>query len=240
MSTPDPRDRDALVAAILRATADLAAARVAYAQGVAERHGLAATDVEVLRPLGTEGAMPVGRVGELTALTTGATTRLIDRLEQAGFVRRLPDPADRRRVIVEAAADRATAVQRRLTPSTRRANRSRLARSTTRRSRRFATLPDRVRSARSAATPRRAIAVARATGRRASVGAPDRVGHGRRLVFVTGGPVTIAGARGPRRGALPGPVQGRCPVRPRARRVSRSASRASPGSTGGPVSPTSG
>ena len=48
MSTPAPPDRDALVAAILRATADLAAARVAYAQGVAERHGLAATDVEVL------------------------------------------------------------------------------------------------------------------------------------------------------------------------------------------------
>ncbi len=116
MSTPNSRDRDALVAAILRATADLAAARVAYAQGVAERHGLAATDVEVLRLLASEGAMPVGRVGELTALTTGATTRLIDRLEQAGFVRRLPDPADRRRVIVEAAADRATAVQQAFDP----------------------------------------------------------------------------------------------------------------------------
>ena len=116
MSTPDSRDRDELVAAILRATADLAAARVAYAQGVAERHGLAATDVEVLRLLASEGAMPVGRVGELTALTTGATTRLIDRLEQAGFVRRVPDPADRRRVIVEAAADRATAVQQAFDP----------------------------------------------------------------------------------------------------------------------------
>ena len=45
--------------------------------------------------------MPVGRLGELTALTTGATTRMVDRLEQAGYVRRVPDPADRRRVIVE-------------------------------------------------------------------------------------------------------------------------------------------
>ena len=116
MSTHTPRDRDTLVVAILRATADLAAARVAYAQDVAERNGLAATDVEVLRLLGSEGAMPVGRVGELTALTTGATTRLIDRLEQAGFVRRVPDPADRRRVIVEAAADRATAVQQAFDP----------------------------------------------------------------------------------------------------------------------------
>ena len=42
--------------------------------------------------------MTVGRIGELTGLTTGATTRLVDRLEQAGFVRRVADPADRRRV----------------------------------------------------------------------------------------------------------------------------------------------
>ena len=52
MSSPVPEGRDALVAAILRATTDLAAARVAYAQGVAERQGLAGTDVEVLRLLG--------------------------------------------------------------------------------------------------------------------------------------------------------------------------------------------
>src|SRR5918993_1356349 len=116
MSTPVSPDREARVAAILHATADLAAARVAYAQRVAERHGLAAIDVEVLRLLAGEGAMSVGRVGELTALTTGATTRLIDRLEQAGFVRRLPDPADRRRVIVQAAAERAAAVQQAFDP----------------------------------------------------------------------------------------------------------------------------
>ena len=78
--------------------------------------------------------MPVGRVGELTALTTGATTRLIDRLEQAGFVRRVPDPADRRRVIVEAAADRATAVQQAFDPVDAAATLDPRRRSTTRRS----------------------------------------------------------------------------------------------------------
>ena len=115
MSSPEIQ-RDALRAAILRATADLATSRTAYGEGIAARVGLAATDVEVLRLLGAEGAMTVGRLGELTALTTGATTRMVDRLEQAGFVRRVADPADRRRVNVELAGDRATPVLRAYDP----------------------------------------------------------------------------------------------------------------------------
>jgi len=45
----------------------------------------------------------VGRLAELTGLTTGSATRMVDRLEQAGFVHRVPDPVDRRRVMVEIA-----------------------------------------------------------------------------------------------------------------------------------------
>jgi DNA-binding MarR family transcriptional regulator len=109
-------DRDALRAAILRATADLASSRTAYGEGLAARVGLAATDVEVLRLLAAEDAMTVGRIGELTALTTGATTRMVDRLEQAGFVRRVADPADRRRVNVELVPERAAPVLRAYDP----------------------------------------------------------------------------------------------------------------------------
>jgi DNA-binding MarR family transcriptional regulator len=39
--------------------------------------------------------------GRPTGLTTGAITGIIDRLEQAGFVRRKRDPKDRRRVSIE-------------------------------------------------------------------------------------------------------------------------------------------
>ena len=39
-------------------------------------------------------------------LTSGAVTGLIDRLERAGFVRRTPDPHDRRKVFVEVLPDR--------------------------------------------------------------------------------------------------------------------------------------
>jgi DNA-binding MarR family transcriptional regulator len=109
-------DRDELVGAILRVTADLAGRKAAYGATVAERMGLAAIDVDVLTLLAAEGAAPVGRIGEVTGLTTGATTRLVDRLEQAGFVRRVADPVDRRRVIVEPAGDRASAVVRAYAP----------------------------------------------------------------------------------------------------------------------------
>ena len=110
MSRPEFENREDAIAAVLSATADLAAARLAHGERVAQRLGLAPADVDVLRRLAVEGSMTVGRIGEVTGLTTGATTRLVDRLEQAGFVRRVADPADRRRVVVEAAGDRPTAV----------------------------------------------------------------------------------------------------------------------------------
>ena len=40
-------------------------------------------------------------------LTSGSGTALLDRLEQAGFVRRLPNPADRRSVLIELNRDAA-------------------------------------------------------------------------------------------------------------------------------------
>ncbi len=109
MSTPSS-ERDELIDAILRATAALGTARGAHAQAVAERLGLATTDVDVLLALALEGPLPVGRLGERTTLTTGATTRMVDRLEQTGYVRRVPDPADRRRVIVAPVAQRVAVV----------------------------------------------------------------------------------------------------------------------------------
>ncbi|MFD9906264.1 MarR family transcriptional regulator [Streptomyces sp. NPDC059063] len=62
---------------------------------------LGATDLYALNILHLAGAMTQGELASRTGLTTGPTTRLIDRLEQAGYVRRMPDPADRRKVTVE-------------------------------------------------------------------------------------------------------------------------------------------
>jgi len=72
-----------------------------FGQTVAIRFGLSESDVEALEVLIDTGAATAGRLAELMGLTTGAVTRVIDRLEQAGYVRRVPDSTDRRRVIVE-------------------------------------------------------------------------------------------------------------------------------------------
>jgi DNA-binding MarR family transcriptional regulator len=46
--------------------------------------------------------MTAGELGHQTGPgTTGAVSRLVDRLERAGYVRRRADPRDRRRVIIE-------------------------------------------------------------------------------------------------------------------------------------------
>ena len=62
---------------------------------------LGATDLYALNVLDLAGPMTPGELGARTGLTTGPTTRLIDRLEAAGYVRRAPSPEDRRKVIVE-------------------------------------------------------------------------------------------------------------------------------------------
>jgi DNA-binding MarR family transcriptional regulator len=76
---------------------------------IAEVLGLNTTDMRVLDFLGRTGdptsfeSAPVtaGDLARASGLTTGAVTAVIDRLEQGGWVRRLPDPSDRRRVVVE-------------------------------------------------------------------------------------------------------------------------------------------
>ncbi|SEG43426.1 DNA-binding transcriptional regulator, MarR family [Nonomuraea solani] len=78
-------------------------AMVLNSLAAAEAAGLNATDYYALNLLDLTGPLTSGELATQTGLTTGATTRLIDRLEQAGYVRRSPDPADRRKVMVESA-----------------------------------------------------------------------------------------------------------------------------------------
>jgi DNA-binding MarR family transcriptional regulator len=94
---------DALERELRRATGQ----SVAFSNAVAERLGMHSTDLECLGFLFDEGPAPAGRLAELSGLTTGAVTRMIDRLERAGYVRREPDPRDRRRVIVRLIPERA-------------------------------------------------------------------------------------------------------------------------------------
>jgi DNA-binding MarR family transcriptional regulator len=66
-----------------------------------EALGVNRNDARCLDVLQEREPMTAGALAEELALTTGAITTLLDRLEQVGFVRRIRDLEDRRRVQVE-------------------------------------------------------------------------------------------------------------------------------------------
>jgi DNA-binding MarR family transcriptional regulator len=72
-----------------------------FSHAVAERAGMHSTDIETMDLLNVLGPMTAGQLSQMTGLSSGATTRLTDRLVRAGFVRRVPDEIDRRRVHIE-------------------------------------------------------------------------------------------------------------------------------------------
>jgi DNA-binding MarR family transcriptional regulator len=74
---------------------------VLFNQAVSARAGIHPTDLKVLSLLSRQGALSPGRIAELTGLTTGAVTFMIDRLEKAGYARRVRHPKDRRSVLIE-------------------------------------------------------------------------------------------------------------------------------------------
>lgn len=63
--------------------------------------GINRTDGKVLDILDQFGQMSAGDLARHSGLTTGAVTAVIDRLERAGYVQRVADPGDRRRVLVD-------------------------------------------------------------------------------------------------------------------------------------------
>ena len=79
---------------------EVSTATIMFHQAVADRLGLNPTDHKCLDLLVSKGLMTAGELAETTCLTTGAITGVVDRLEQAGLVRREDDPNDRRRVIL--------------------------------------------------------------------------------------------------------------------------------------------
>jgi DNA-binding MarR family transcriptional regulator len=86
----------------------------------AEAAGLHASEWYALSLLDLEGSLTSGELSARTGLTTGATTRLIDRLERAGYVRRVADPTDRRKVLVEPVESALTRIDEIVGPARRR------------------------------------------------------------------------------------------------------------------------
>jgi DNA-binding MarR family transcriptional regulator len=78
---------------------------------VAHAMGVTPSELQCLFVLSRRGTSSPGEIAHEVGLTTGAASRLVDRLLRAGLVTRDPDPHDRRRVVVAARPEALDRVQ---------------------------------------------------------------------------------------------------------------------------------
>ena len=98
-----PKSRQALIAEAGNAMQAYQRSTQAFDDAVGRALGLNPTDLRCLDWL-VDGPKSAGELSAGTGLSSAATTTLIDRLESKGFVQRVRDSVDRRRVLVEMTA----------------------------------------------------------------------------------------------------------------------------------------
>jgi len=107
ISGTGPQERAELEVAFATAMRRTGSLMQLMGQAAADRIGINSTDLNCLNILSFSGHMTAGELAKATGLTTASITGVIDRLEEAGFVRRERDPHDRRRVVVRLSLDKA-------------------------------------------------------------------------------------------------------------------------------------
>lgn len=86
---------------VLRAIARWQIPVIQFNGMLAEQLGMTWTDLQALYVLANSGPASPGELARRVNLTSGSASRMIERLVRAGFVRRVPDPHDRRKVVIE-------------------------------------------------------------------------------------------------------------------------------------------
>jgi DNA-binding MarR family transcriptional regulator len=105
MSSGARKTREELLGELVRELWRFTGQGASFFRAAAVRTGMTVTDLEVIDRLDSADPLTAGQLAELTGLTTGAITGMINRLEEAGVVSRERDPDDGRRVIVRLAPD---------------------------------------------------------------------------------------------------------------------------------------
>lgn len=72
---------------------------------IADRMGVVSSDLDCLYALDQGGPATAAELARRVGLTPGSVSRMIDRLDAAGCIKRVDDPQDRRRVLIEPTAD---------------------------------------------------------------------------------------------------------------------------------------
>jgi DNA-binding MarR family transcriptional regulator len=97
MSSPNHAQLRETVIGCLR---EFIAGSIIYNQQIADRVGLRLTDMQCINVLELMGPSTPGELARSTGLSTGGVTVMLDRLEKGGYVKRVPNPRDRRSVLV--------------------------------------------------------------------------------------------------------------------------------------------
>jgi DNA-binding MarR family transcriptional regulator len=92
------RDKIAALISAFRTSGNLDRA---FDTRAAEALGVNLTDLHCLNIVENRGGVTAGALAAEAGLTTGAVTGVVDRLERAGYARRVRDATDRRRVQIE-------------------------------------------------------------------------------------------------------------------------------------------
>src|SRR5258708_738586 len=100
LSRDSQEHRAQLLTQLAQELRQLKALGASFVRAAAARMGVTVTDMQVIESLTSSGPMTAGQLADLTGLTTGAITGMLNRLEEAGLGRRERDPEDGRRVIV--------------------------------------------------------------------------------------------------------------------------------------------
>lgn len=108
MSSNAQERRAQLLREVTRELRRLLGLGAASYRATAAHLGMTVTDLEVIDLLESGGPLTAGQLADLTGLTTGAITGMLNRLEKSGLTLRERDPDDARRVIVRLTPDQDT------------------------------------------------------------------------------------------------------------------------------------
>jgi MarR family transcriptional regulator, organic hydroperoxide resistance regulator len=93
-------DRARLHEAVIGCLRQFIAGSILYNQQIADRVGLRLSDMQCINALELMGPSTPGELARFTGLTPGGVTVMLDRLEKGGYLKREPNPRDRRSVLV--------------------------------------------------------------------------------------------------------------------------------------------
>lgn len=104
--------RQELIEDLVREMPWYISASVRFHMAIADQLQMPLADVHAIGALLEFEPIGARRLGELMGMTSGAVTRMVDRLERDGYVERSSDPDDRRRVVLRAVPERVAEIGR--------------------------------------------------------------------------------------------------------------------------------